>query len=319
VQAQFKPSNVQQVQLLDSGKAVSYRGISVVNEQVIWISGSKGTIIKSTDGGSTLRQMKVAGYEQRDFRDIHAFDSVTAVIMAVAEPAVILKTTDGGSSWQPVLSDSTPGMFLDAMDFNGTRGIVVGDPIKQRFYMATTNDGGSSWQPLDTLFRPKALSGEACFASSGTNIVYVNDKRFFLVTGGLSSRLITSADYAKPLPLQQGKESTGANSVAVFKQQMAIVGGDFANRSRTDSTHTLAGNWQVGNQLPYMSCVQWVNENTLVACGLNGVYSSSNGGVHWEQISTTGFHTLAVTTAKKYATIYLAGGNGKVGKLYLKL
>ncbi|HAI83848.1 MAG TPA: oxidoreductase, partial [Chitinophagaceae bacterium] len=138
VNAQFKPA---QVQLLDSGKAVSYRGISVVNEQVLWVSGSKGTVLKSTDGGNTLRQMKVAGYEQRDFRDIHAFDSNTAVIMAVAEPAVILRTTDGGNSWQLVLIDSTKGMFLDAMDFNGSRGIVVGDPIKHRFYMATTNNG----------------------------------------------------------------------------------------------------------------------------------------------------------------------------------
>ncbi|HAI83847.1 MAG TPA: oxidoreductase, partial [Chitinophagaceae bacterium] len=166
---------------------------------------------------------------------------------------------------------------------------------------------------------PKALPGEACFASSGTNIVYVNDKRFFLVTGGVSSRLITSADYAKPLPLQQGKESTGANSVAVLKQQMAIVGGDFAERNRTDSTHTLAGSWEVGNQLPYMSCVQWANEKTLVACGLNGVFVSSNSGTSWEQISTIGFHTMAVTSNKKYATIYLAGGSGKVGKLFLKL
>ncbi|MFN4005912.1 MAG: WD40/YVTN/BNR-like repeat-containing protein [Chitinophagaceae bacterium] len=319
VNAQFKPAQVLQFQLLDSGKAVSYRGISVVNEQVFWVSGSKGTVLKSTDGGNTLRQMKVAGYEQRDFRDIHAFDSNTAVIMAVAEPAVILRTTDGGNSWQLVLIDSTKGMFLDAMDFNGSHGIVVGDPIKHRFYMATTNNGGASWQPLDTLFRPKALPGEACFASSGTNIVYVNDKRFYLVTGGGSSRLITSADYAKPLPLQQGKESTGANSIAVLKQQMVIVGGDFAAPKRTDSTHTIAGSWEVGNELPYMSCVQWANEKTLVVCGLNGVFVSGNSGTSWEQISTIGFHTMAVTSNKKYATIYLAGGSGKVGKLLLKL
>ena len=40
--------------------------------------------------------LPVKGFEKRDFRDIEAFDKNTAVIMAISEPAQILKTTDGG-------------------------------------------------------------------------------------------------------------------------------------------------------------------------------------------------------------------------------
>jgi photosystem II stability/assembly factor-like uncharacterized protein len=49
--------------------------------------------------------------------DIEGFDANTAVIMAVAEPAIILRTIDAGKTWKTVFSDSRPGMFLDAMDF----------------------------------------------------------------------------------------------------------------------------------------------------------------------------------------------------------
>ncbi len=39
--------------------------------------------------------MQVKSFEKTDFRDIEAFDATTAIIMAIAEPAYILKTVDG--------------------------------------------------------------------------------------------------------------------------------------------------------------------------------------------------------------------------------
>src|SRR4029453_1654632 len=87
---------------------------------------------RSTNGGKTFEWITVQGYEQRDFRDVEAFDANTALIMAVAEPAIILKTKDGGKTWKKVFEDTTKGMFLDAMDFaeDEKHGIVIGDPIK---------------------------------------------------------------------------------------------------------------------------------------------------------------------------------------------
>jgi photosystem II stability/assembly factor-like uncharacterized protein len=116
----------QTIQVLTSGAKTSLRGLSVVNDSVLWASGSNGAVARSTNGGKTFEWLVVKGYEQRDFRDVEAFNSSTAIIMAVAEPAVILKTGDGGKSWQKVFEDSTKGMFLDAMDFSGDYGVVVG-------------------------------------------------------------------------------------------------------------------------------------------------------------------------------------------------
>src|SRR5436190_19385418 len=100
----------QKIEVVASGKTTSLRGLSVVDDNVIWASGSNGQDARSIDGGKTFEWMTVTGYDQRDFRDIEAFNANTALVMAVSEPAVILKTKDGGKTWKQVFGDSRKGM-----------------------------------------------------------------------------------------------------------------------------------------------------------------------------------------------------------------
>src|SRR5689334_5547680 len=105
----------QHIEVVHSGRGVSLRGLSVVSDKIIWVSGSGGTVGRSTNGGKDWQWIVLPGYEHSDFRDIEAFDATEAVILAVGEPAVILKTNDAGRSWQKVYENNTKGMFLDAM------------------------------------------------------------------------------------------------------------------------------------------------------------------------------------------------------------
>src|SRR5712672_2195024 len=130
------------LQLLDSGKAVSFRGLSVVNDQVLWVSGSEGTVGLSTNGGISWKWIRVPHYEKSDFRDIEAFSDREAIIMGITEPAVILLTTDGGNSWITKFEDSSKTAFLDAMDFSGDHVVVVGDPVGDHIFFAESTDGG---------------------------------------------------------------------------------------------------------------------------------------------------------------------------------
>lgn len=205
----------QEIQMLTSGAKVSIRGLSVVDDKTIWVSGSNGSVGRSTDSGKTWKWMSVAGFEKRDFRDIEAFDGATAIIMAIAEPAQILKTTNGGETWKLVYENKTPGMFLDAMEFwNEQSGIVLGDPVNGKFFIARTFDEGNTWQEIPSANLPAADSGEACFASSGTNIRKLDRDEACFVSGGTRSRFF-SKNKPVDLPLVQGRQSTGANSIAM--------------------------------------------------------------------------------------------------------
>src|SRR5688500_15288298 len=45
----------------------NFRGLSVVNEKVIWASGSGGTVISTIDGGKTWKVMQVPEGSKLDF------------------------------------------------------------------------------------------------------------------------------------------------------------------------------------------------------------------------------------------------------------
>ncbi len=315
------------VELLTSGHNSSLRGLSVVNDNVIWVSGSNGTVGKSSNAGKNWKWITVKGFENRDFRDIEAFDAGTAVIIAVGEPACILRTNDGGETWKTVYENNTPGMFLDAIDFaTPLYGIVVGDPVGNKIFLAETNDGGNTWIEWAMNKRPVADSGEAFFAASGSNIRLFNNKTYFLASGGRRSRLFT-ATKVSALPLIQGAESTGANSIDIFDdgipskpgKRMIVVGGDFKNPASTEKNCFISKDggktWKAPEKGPhgYRSSVEYLSREQILSCGLNGVDYSQNNGRTWKWISQEGFHVCRI--ARTGTAIFLAGPNGKIGKI----
>ncbi|HMH20510.1 MAG TPA: hypothetical protein VK563_01985 [Puia sp.] len=320
-------TQAQKIEILTTGSHASLRGLSVVTDKIVWASGSNGSVGRSLDNGRTWEWVPVPGYEKRDFRDIEAFDEKTAVIMAIAEPADILKTTDGGKTWKLVYENKTPGMFLDAMEFwDSNNGIVVGDPVNGKFFVSRTVDGGDSWQDIPFKYSTVADSGEGCFASSGTNIRAIDkDEACFISGGKLRSRLFIR-DKAIELPLLQGSASTGGNSVAVKDhdklhggQHLIVVGGDFARDTSREKncflTHDGGKTW-IAPQTPphgYRSCVEYIGGEKVLTCGTSGIDLSTDDGMNWQLISKEGFHVCR--KAKKGEAVFLAGGRGRIARL----
>lgn len=315
------------IEVLTSGTKSSLRGLSVVNDNIIWVSGSGGTVGKSANGGKTWKWITVPGFEKIEFRDIEGFDANVAVVMGIGDPAYILKTNDGGDTWKVVYEDKRKGMFLDAMDFSTPRdGIVIGDPIDGKAFVAMTHDSGNTWEELKDN-RVTLDSGEAFFAASGSNVKLFENGHFFLVSGGTRSRLITPTGSVH-LPLLQGKESTGANAIDIFDagipikagKRMVIVGGDFAadSLSLRNCVYTKNGGktWNTPTIPPhgYRSCVEYLSEKSLLACGLNGVDYSNDGGKTWRLVSDEGFHVVKI--ARVGRSVYLAGNKGRVAKVH---
>ncbi len=316
-----------------SHQKTSFRGLSVVNEHTVWVSGSGGNIGRSTDGGKTWNWVNPAGFEKRDFRDIEAFDETTAIAMAVDNPALILKTTDGGRTWNKVFEKDAPGMFLDAIDFSSSKnGICIGDPMDGRFYIITTKDGGNSWQEISFEKRPESQVGEALFAASGTNIhLETKQQKHFaaiFVTGGSSCRLHFLGGKDQPnsvitIPIQQGQQMTGANSILDLGNGYVVVGGDYNHPLRSDSAFFVYDVYgtppssELNSPQGYLSCATAIDGKVLV-CGLRGVSAGklndkagSTKIVGWQTLSTQAFHVIK-SVGK---AVFAAGPNGKIARI----
>jgi photosystem II stability/assembly factor-like uncharacterized protein len=315
-----KSGQAQQLQLLNTGNSFSLRGLSVVSDQVLWTSGSEGTVGLSTNGGISWKWIQVPHYEKSDFRDIEAFSDREAIIMGITEPAVILLTTDGGNSWITVFEDTSKAAFLDAMDFSGNQAAVVGDPVADHIFFAESGDRGKGWNINNSYgFLPTAV-GESFFAASGSNIQHLPDGSWVLVSGGKKS-CIYFRNSRMPLFISQGKETTGANSIAinpVNSNQAFIVGGDFKHDTARSGNSLLIQMNPFSQKAPlstphgYRSCVEYINENQMICCGTTGVDISNDGGLHWKLVSDKSFHVCR--KSKTGNAVFLAGSHGAIAR-----
>lgn len=262
----------------------SLRGLSVVNENIVWASGTGGTVISTINGGNLWKVMTVPGAEKLDFRDIEAFDANTAYVLSIGngENSRIYKTIDGGETWKLQFINKNEKAFFDAIAcWDRNNCIAMSDPVDGKFVLITTNDGGDTWKPLDTSKMPAAKDGEAAFAASGTCLIIYGKANMFIVTGGSEARVFRSNDRGKTwavanTPIAKGTAGSGIFSIAMSDAKNGvIVGGNYEKPS--DNTNNLAftkdggRTWILDIGLNgYRSGVAYLDEKIIIAVGTNG-------------------------------------------------
>ncbi|MNK54963.1 Ycf48-like protein precursor [compost metagenome] len=314
------------VKPLNESAKTSLRGLSVVSDQVIWVSGSNGSVGKTTDGGVTWKWSKPKGYEKIDFRDIEAFDSQQAIIVGIASPAYILKTIDGGETWTENYKNVDSAIFLDGLGFwDKNKGIIFGDPINDKMSLLKTTDAGKTWLDVSANLKLPLAKGEAGFAASGTTIKTLQGGKTWVATGGTVSNIYFSPDYGQSwqvfkCPILQGENSTGPFSIDFLNEKTGIVVGGNYLKDKENSNNVLLTSdggktWQkpATPVLGFRSAVTYINSKTLIATGTSGTDISTDGGQNWKHISDKSFN--AVQKAKKGKQVILAGEKGSVYQL----
>ena len=310
----------------------SFRGLSVVSKKVVWISGSRATVFRTDNGGKTWQSTTMTSRANLDLRDIHGFDAKTAVAISSGEAekglANILRTTDGGLTWNTVFATDIKGVFFDAVSFWDDRnGIVQSDPIDGKLFLVTTADGGLTWKRVDPQALPPMLEGEAAFAASGTAMTVQGKSNVWIATGGgKTARVFRSTDGGRTwavsdTPLHSGDGgAAGAFSIAFADAKRGvIVGGNYSqprvpyvNVALTDDGGVT---WKAasGTMPPgYLSAVAYLNGNRdLIAVGLVGTATSSDGGNNWTMVDTTGYNAVAFAN-RNFG--FAVGDRGRIAK-----
>jgi photosystem II stability/assembly factor-like uncharacterized protein len=302
-----------------------FRGLYVVSPNVAWVSGTKGTYARITDGGKNWSVGTVPGAEKLDFRDVEAFGETTAYLLSAGpgDASRVYKTVDGGKSWVMQFKSADPAAFLDAIAFwDEKNGIALGDPVKGLFQLIVTADGGANWKSLAARTLPPALSGEGAFAASGTCLATHGKSDVWFVTGGAkTARVFHSKDRGQnwevsDTPIVAGAESAGIFSIAFRdKQHGMIVGGDYKKPNDSGATAATTSDggktWTpLDKRLPFRSAVAWAKDR-WVAVGTSGSHVSHDNGDTWKLLDRENYNSVGFTpTGDGWAV----GPKGRVAK-----
>lgn len=310
-----------------SSSKAGLRGVSIASQEVAWVSGTKGTVLRTVDAGRHWNPIKVPGAEALDFRDVTAFDQNRALILASGpgDASRVYRTEDGGHVWTLALSNPEKTGFFDAMKFWDRRnGILLGDAVAGRFTIYTTGNGGVTWSRAEG---PAALDGEGAFAASGTCLAVLGKQNAWFGSGGIAgARVFRTADggqswSASLTPLAGGAASAGIFSVAFRDAQHGLAtGGDY--RKPAETAHVLAstsdgGKTWVASSGPggFRSAVSYLKPAKIwIAVGTSGSDYSLDGGATWKTISSDNLNAFAGYGTSSWAV----GPAGLIVKLALQ-
>lgn len=284
------------VELVPSGTTQLLVGLHVVSERVLWASGAGGTVLRTTDGGTTWRATVVAGAEKMQFRDVHATDSLHAWVLAIgnADSSRIYRTTDGGVSWQRTFTNDDPAAFYDCFAWwDARRAIVMGDGVRGRTPVRLTSDAGATWTAIARERQPVADSGEGSLAASGSCVAVAGTRHAWIGTVGSAAgaRVLSSTDGgqtwgASVTPIGGGAKGAFAASVVFRDTLVGFAGGDPAPQvARTTDggrTWTATGSPALGGPL-YGLALRGAR-SPLLAVGPKGASVSTDDGAHWRLV-----------------------------------
>jgi serine/threonine-protein kinase len=134
----FSPNFLDSLQLIPIEKGYTFFKIKFLNDDIGFITGNKGLILKTVNGGFNWHKVKTNTKEI--IFDLSFFNNEKGI--AVGWNGTILSTNDGGETWSgsgEVMTDN----YLKSIDLNreGYGLIVGGDGIVLR-----SSDFGSSWE-----------------------------------------------------------------------------------------------------------------------------------------------------------------------------
>ncbi|WP_078966322.1 WD40/YVTN/BNR-like repeat-containing protein [Streptomyces sp. WM6378] len=317
-------------ELKDTKTDARFRGLAAVSRSTAWVAGTKGTVLRTSDGGRSWRNVSPAGAADLEFRDVEAFDGRRAVVLAIGEGEAsrVYRTEDGGATWSESFRNTDPKAFYDCLTFLDPRhGLAVSDPVDGKYRILSTADGGRSWNVLPGKGMPAAQPGEAGFAASGQCLVSSGPRDVWLATGGgATGRVLHSSDRgltwtAAESTIPAGDPARGVFGLAFRDRTHGIaVGGDYRAGQPSPQAAAVTGSggraWRQAATpvAAYRSGVAWLphSRSSALAVGPTGTDLTRDGGRTWRTVDTASYDTVDCTAD---GGCWAAGEQGRVARL----
>lgn len=291
-------------------------GLSVTPRGDVWLGGTGGSAAVRPAGGA-WRLVPVPAADTLQFRDAHAWSAREAVLLAIGSGSAsrVVRTDDGGQSWQTTWTNPDPDAFYDCLAFWPDRpgvGFAFSDAVEGaagfELPIVRTTDRGQTWTRVASDRVPPAREGEGGYASSGACAVAGGQGEGWIVTNGGPGetdrdRIFATADYgqtwtARDVPIGSPEGAAGLSTAAWadgarFAGLLNAIDETVMLRTADGGTSwtRLAG---VGlDQVYGLAAQPGPDAAHVAASGPGGLSVSTDGGTTWRVLTDTELWTLA--------------------------
>lgn len=250
------------------------------------------------------------------------------VAWASGAGSTVLRTSDGGKSWQKlnVTTDALDFRDIDAIDEKIAYALSIGNGPASRIYHTT--DAGKTWTMQFQVDDPKAFLDAMSFWDVNHGIVFgdsVDGQHFILTTddGGLNWSRVPAASLPTALENEGAFAASGTN-IALFGKSHAWIGTGAGAKARVLRTADRGRTWQVsetplaaGPSAGIFSIAFRDAKHGVVAGGdyrkeqeaIDNLAVTNDGGVTWKLVKgLSGFRSVVAYVPKAKTPTLIALG-----------
>jgi photosystem II stability/assembly factor-like uncharacterized protein len=254
---------------------------SAVSNDLCWMSGESGAVIRTTNGGTTwtLNNTGLAGL---NFYSVFAINATECWLGQ--DDGTLWHTTNAGANWSYLVLQPTP-IFINVIHFfDANYGFVQGDPVANQWRYYITTNGGANWTlPPNT---PNSVGTEAgwnnSYAALDTGHIWWGTNANKIWKGSLRGPF-TSSSVGGSNPNSFGVAFNDANT------GVAIITTSSYGPAVISVTNNGGTSWSNGSytptQTPYgLKAIpgtgyMWMSTGTSTTAG--SILRSTNSGVSW--------------------------------------
>lgn len=308
------------------------QAVSVVSNDVVWVSGHGGTWARTEDGGATWTAGVVPGADSLQFRDLYALDAKRVWLMSAGNGSAsqIWYSGDAGKGWTQQFRNGSSKAFYDCMGFwDEKHGLAISDGVDGIFPVLATRNG-KNWALLSEAASPHARPGEGSFAASGTCLATLDDRYAWFGTGAAAegfARVVRTTDEGRSWRSADTPIATNASAgiaTVAFRDTLhgVAMGGNIAKPDtfllNVAVTSDGGVSWQAGGAVPFPGAIYGSaysldnGRSALVAVGPKGAAISWDDARSWVLIDTLNYWSVGMG---KGGRGWMVGPGGRIRRL----
>jgi photosystem II stability/assembly factor-like uncharacterized protein len=171
-----------------SGLTTALYSVSAVDNNIAWISGASGKVLRTTNSGALWTSVGGNIPTTAALYNIFGLNANVAIVLtspSAGGSVTIYKTSNGGTNWATVYTLTAAGAFGDALWMtDANNAYYYGDPVGGNWHLLKSTNGGDNWTTWATVATTAAGWNNGMFFL-GNSVWFGGNSSFMMYSSNL--------------------------------------------------------------------------------------------------------------------------------------